>query len=100
MPGDEALQVLDGRLHRTRLEVQLGEGEDGLGEVGGNRGCLLQLGLGLLNVPRLEQSQRELVMRRSVARLELQHFLKILNSLVGFALGQVHTPLQELPLEV
>src|SRR5262249_5355143 len=100
LPRDEALQILHSRLNRTGLEVQLREQDYGIGEVGGNRGCLFQLGLGLLDVASQELGQRELLMRRGVARLELEHFLEILDRLVGFALGQMHAPLQELPLEV
>jgi hypothetical protein len=66
LPRDEALQVLDGRLHRTRPQVQLGQREHSLGEIGGNRGGLFQLGFGLLDVSGLELSHRELVMRRGV----------------------------------
>jgi len=67
LPVHEGLQVVDGWLHRARQDVEAGEREHGTGEAGSHRSGLLELGLRLLDVRRLEACHHELIVYRGAA---------------------------------
>src|SRR5207302_878792 len=100
LPGDKGLQVLDGRLYGARLDVQLGQQEHGLSEVGGGRYRILKLCLCLLKIADLELGEPKLVACRGIPRVKLQHLLELLDRLIVLALGQAHAASQEMPFEV
>src|SRR5207249_11461366 len=100
LPRYEAIQLLDGGLRCTGLDVQLSQQEHGLAEVGRNRARLLELGLGLLEAPALELGQSELVVRLRGPRLELHGPLKILDRRGHLALGEMHSSTEQKSVQI